>query len=545
MDEEVDITKDDYASSDVHSTAAASDTVLIFDTSLRDGEQAAGTSLTSGEKLSIARQLDRLGIDIIEAGFPVSSPGDFEAVQLIAREVRRPIICGLAHCRPAAIDRAWEALQDAARPRIHVFLSASDIQLAHMLKKSRLEALEMAREMVARAKSYTHDVEFSPMDATRAEPDFLYLLLEAVIDAGAVTVNIADTVGYSMVHDFGNLLEGILSDVPNIRQACLSVHCHDDLGLAVANSLEAVRRGARQVECTINGIGERAGNAALEEVVMALHTRRDVFGLRTNVDTTQLYKTSRIVSDLTGFVVQSNKAIVGANAFRHQSGIHQDGMVKESTTYEIMDPRSVGIPASSLVLGKLSGKHAFRERLAELGFSLSDEALAHAFRAFKDLADKKREIADRDLVSLVGEELRQETQVYKLDHVDVSCGDHSLHSAAVRLIGPDGQALEDAALGTGPVDAVYQVINRIIGIPNSLVEFTINANTEGFDAIGEVLIRIESEGRLYTGRGASTDIVVASAKAYMNALNRLIIFHRGAAEQGALYNATQGIHEAA
>ncbi|MBN1151950.1 MAG: 2-isopropylmalate synthase [Dehalococcoidia bacterium] len=522
------------------------DTVLIFDTTLRDGEQAAGTSLTPQEKLSIARQLDKLGVDIIEAGFPISSPGDFEAVQLIASELRRPIICGLAHCRPAAIDRAWEAVQCAAHPRIHVFLSASDIQLAHMLKKSRLEALELAREMVARAKSYTDDVEFSPMDATRAEPEFVHQLLEAVIDAGATTVNIADTVGYSTTNEFAKLMQGIFDKVPNIDRACVSVHCHDDLGLAVANSLEAVRLGARQVECTINGIGERAGNAALEEVVMALRTREDVFGLKTSVDTTQIYQTSRMVSDLTGFAVQPNKAIVGANAFRHQSGIHQDGMVKEASTYEIMDPRSVGIPASSLVLGKLSGKHAFRERLGELGFTLSDDSLSHAFRAFKELADKKREISDRDLVSLVSEELRQETQVYKLDHVDVSCGDHSLHSAAVRLIGPDGSVLADAALGTGPVDAVYKVINRIVGIPNTLVEFTINANTEGFDAIGEVLIRIESDGGLYTGRGASTDIVVASARAYMNALNRLILSRqqRGDLTPGT-ETTTQGIQGAA
>ncbi len=548
MDEEVDITRgrDDLESSLPLSTQTIHDRVVIFDTTLRDGEQAAGTSLTAKEKLTIARQLDTLGVDVIEAGFPISSPGDFEAVQLIAREVRRPVICGLAHCRPAAIDRAWKALREAAHPRIHVFLSASDVQLAHMLKKSRHEALEMAREMVARAKNYTNDVEFSPMDATRAEPEFLNQLLEAVIDAGAVTVNVADTVGYSTVNEFSSLIQGIVYNVTNIERACVSVHCHDDLGLAVANSLEAVRIGARQVECTVNGIGERAGNAALEEIVMALRTRADVFGLKTSIDTTQIFRTSRTVSDLTGFLVQSNKAIVGANAFRHQSGIHQDGMVKEASTYEIMDPRSVGIPASSLVLGKLSGKHAFRERLAELGYSLSDEALSHAFQSFKELADRKREIVDRDLVSLVSEELRQETQVYRLDHVDVSCGDHSLHSAAVRLIGPDGETLADAALGTGPVDAVYKVINRIIGIPTTLVEFTINANTEGFDAIGEGLIRIESDGGLYTGRGASTDIVVASAKAYMNALNRLILSQQHRRENPVdAENANRGIHKAA
>jgi len=524
MDEEVDITKetDDDVSSNSKGESM-SDSVIIFDTTLRDGEQAAGTGLTPQEKLTIARQLDKLGVDVIEAGFPISSPGDFEAVQLVAKELRRPIVCGLAHCRPAAIDRAWEALQGAAHPRIHIFLSASDVQLAHMLKKSRQEALELAREMTVRAKGYTDDVEFSPMDATRADPTFLHQLLEAVIDAGATTVNIADTVGYSTVNEFGDLIKGIMDNVPNIGKACVSVHCHDDLGMAVANSLEAVRLGARQIECTVNGIGERAGNAALEEVVMALKTREDVFHLNTNLDTTQIYKASRIVSDLTGFVVQPNKAIVGGNAFRHQSGIHQDGMVKEATTYEIMDPRTVGISASSLVLGKLSGKHAFRERLGELGFTLEDEALNHAFRSYKELADKKREITDRDLESLVSEELRQETVVYKLAHVEVSCGEPSLHSAAVSLVGPSGETLSDAAIGTGPVDAVYKCINRIVGIPNTLVEFTINANSEGFDAIGEVLIRIESDAGLHTGRGASTDIVVAAAKAYMNALNRLIL----------------------
>ncbi len=525
MDEEVDISGDagNHPSDDPPKGARMSDRVIIFDSTLRDGEQAAGTSLTPQEKLAIARQLDKLGVDVIEAGFPISSPGDFQAVQLIASEVRRPVICGLAHCRPAAVDRAWEAISGAEHPRIHVFLPASDIQLGHMLKKSRQEALEMARDMVARAKGYTEDVEFSPMDATRAEPEFIFQLLESVIDAGATTVNIADTVGYSTPNEFGDLIAAVMTRVSNISRACVSVHCHNDLGLAVANSLEAVRQGARQIECTVNGIGERAGNAALEEIVMALKTRHDIFGFSTNVDTTRIYKTSRVVSDLSGFMVQPNKAIVGGNAFRHQSGIHQDGMVKESTTYEIMDPRSVGIPASSLVLGKLSGKHAFRERLAELGFSLEEEALGHAFRAFKELADKKREISDRDLESLVSEELRSQIEVYRLDHVDVSCGDRSLHSAAVQLTGPTGEILSDAALGTGPVDAMYKVINRIVGIPNTLVEFSINANTEGMDAIGEVLIRIESDGLMYTGRGASTDIVVASAKAYMNALNRLIL----------------------
>ncbi len=506
------------------------DKVMIFDTTLRDGEQAAGASLNAQEKLRIAKQLERLGVDVIEAGFPVSSPGDFEAVRLISEEVQRPVICALSHANAKAIDRAWEAIKEAAHPRIHVFLSASDIHLLYQLNKSREEILEMARKMVTRARNYVDDVEFSPMDASRAERAYLYHILESVIDAGATTVNIPDTVGYATPHEFGDLIQSILVNVPNIHKTVISVHCHNDLGLAVANSLEAIRKGARQVECTINGIGERAGNTSLEEIVMALRTRQDLFHLTSNVDTTQIYKTSRLVSELTGFAVQSNKAIVGANAFRHQSGIHQDGLIKEATTYEIIDPRSVGIPASSLVLSKLSGKHAFRERLAELGYALNEEALSHAFHSFKELADKKKEITDRDIESLVTEELRTATEAYHLDHVEVFCGDHSLPTASVRLVGPDGQSLADAALGAGPVDAIYKAINRIVGIPNKLTEFTIKSVTEGIDAIGEVLIRIESDGIIYTGRGASTDIIVASAKAYMNALNRLLA--RKAAEDG-------------
>jgi 2-isopropylmalate synthase len=500
--------------------------VIIFDTTLRDGEQAAGTSLNLAEKLEIARQLDKLGVDVIEAGFPASSIGDFEAVRLVAREVKRPTICALSLASIEGVDRAWEAVKEAEHPRIHVFLSASDIHLAHQLKKSRDEALKMSRETVARARTYVDDVEFSPMDASRADPAYLCQILEAVIEAGATTVNIPDTVGYATPQEFGNLIQGILDNVPDIGKAVLSVHCHDDLGLAVANSLEAVRVGARQVECTVNGIGERAGNASMEEIVMALKTRRDFFELRTNIDTTQIYRTSRLVSELTGFPVQPNKAIVGANAFRHQSGIHQDGVLKKSITYEIMDPKWVGIPASSLVLSKVSGRHAFKERLSELGYTLSEEDLNRAFQGFKELADKKKDITDRDIESLVAEELRTVTEIYHLDHVEVSCGDHNIPTATVRLIGPDGQSLADAALGTGPVDAVYKAINRIVGIPNKLTEFTVKSITEGIDAIGEVLIRIESDGVTYTGRGAATDIIVSSAKAYMNALNRLLVAKR-------------------
>jgi len=498
------------------------DRVIIFDTTLRDGEQAAGGRMNIEEKLEIARQLELLGVDVIEAGFPLSSPSDFEAVKTIAQEVRKPTICALARALPQDIDRAWEAIKGAEHPRIHTFLSASDIHLVYQLKKSREEIIEMARTMVARAKKYVADVEFSPMDASRTEPEYLYQILKEAIAAGATTVNIPDTVGYAIPAEFGRLIEGITQNVPNIDKAVISVHCHNDLGLAVANSLEAIKHGARQVECTINGIGERAGNASLEEIVMALKTRDDFFGLTTEIDTTQIYKTSRRVSEVTGFVVQPNKAIVGDNAFRHQSGIHQDGVIKMAVTYEIMDPRTVGIPASSLVMGKLSGRHALQERLAELGYSLSDEDLRRVFTAFKELADKKKEVTDKDIESLVAEEKRTVTEFYHLDRLQVTCGDRGIPTASIRLIAPDGEAKADAALGTGPVDAVYQAINRIVGVPNKLTEFTVKSVTEGIDAIGEVLIRIESEGITYTGRGADTDIITASAKAYMNALNRLL-----------------------
>ncbi len=499
------------------------DRVIIFDTTLRDGEQAAGGALNIQEKLEIARQLEKLRVDVIEAGFPISSPGDFEAVGLIAREVRTPIICALAHANPDAVDRAWEAVKEAEQPRVHVFLSASDMHLVYQLKKSRQEILQISRDMVAWAKKHTDDIEFSPMDASRTEPEYIYQILEAVIDAGATTVNIPDTVGYAIPDEFGSLIEGIFHNVPNINRAIVSVHCHNDLGLAVANSLESIKRGAGQIECTINGIGERAGNASLEEIVMAIKTRKDFFNLTTDVDTTQIYKTSRLVSELTGFVVQPNKAIIGANAFRHESGIHQDGVIKMPITYEIMDPRTIGIPASSLVLGKLSGRHAFQERLAELGYSLRETDFNRAFSAFKELADKKKEVTDRDIESLIAEEQRTVSETYHLDRVQISCGDRGIPTASVILIAPDGGVLSDAALGTGPVDAVYKAINRIVGVPNSLTEFTVKSVTEGIDAIGEVLIRIESEGITYTGRGADTDIIVAGTKAYMNALNRLLV----------------------
>jgi 2-isopropylmalate synthase len=496
--------------------------VIIFDTTLRDGEQAAGGSLNIPEKVEIARQLEKLGVDIIEAGFPVTSPGDFEAVRLIAEEVRTPVICVLTHANLEAVDQSWEAVKGAAHPYIHIVLSSSDIHLFYQLRKSREEILEMSCNTVARARKYCENVEFSAMDASRTDPAYIYQILEAVIDAGATTVNIPDTVGYAMPDEFGNLIDSVFKNVPNINKAIVSVHCHNDLGLAVANSLEALKRGARQVEGTINGIGERAGNASLEEIVMAIKTRKDFYDLTTGIDTTQIYKTSRLVSELTGFVVQPNKAIVGANAFRHSSGLHIDGVIKMPTTFEIMDPKTVGVPSSSLVLGKTSGRHAFREHLAELGYSLNEEDFSRAFASFKELADKKKNVTDKDIESIVAEEQRTVSEVYHLDRLQVTCGDRGIPTASVKLVAPDGEVRADAAIGTGPVDAVCKAIDNIVAVPCTLTEFTVKSITEGIDAIGEVLIRVESEGITYTGRGADTDIIVASAKAYINALNRLL-----------------------
>ncbi|MDD3264706.1 MAG: 2-isopropylmalate synthase [Dehalococcoidales bacterium] len=495
--------------------------IIIFDTTLRDGEQAAGTTLNREEKLEIAHQLEKLGVDVIEAGFPVSSPGDFEAVKLISSQIKNASVCGLARANEKDIDRAWEAVKDGANPRIHLFISASHVQMAHQLHKSPEEVLGLARSMVAHAARYTSNVEFSPMDASRAEPEFIFSMLEAVINAGATTVNIPDTVGYAMPEEFGGFISSIFEHVANIHKAVVSVHCHNDLGLAVANSLAAVKAGAGQVECTVNGIGERAGNASLEEVVMAISTRQDLYDVHTSIHTEQIYRTSRLVSEITGFQVQPNKAIVGINAFRHQSGIHQDGVIKMPKTYEIIDPQKVGVPSSSLVMGKLSGRHAFKERLAELGYNLGEEDLARAFTAFKELADKKKQVTDRDIESLLADEKRVYGGGYHLEKVQVTCG-AGIPTAAIVLKCPDGEIKGDAALGSGPVDAVYKAINRIVSVPNRLTEFTVKSVTEGIDAIGEVLIRIESEGVSYTGRGADTDIITASAKAYMNALNRLM-----------------------
>ena len=503
----------------------AEDKVLIFDTTLRDGEQSAGTGLTGAEKLDIARQLARLKVDVIEAGFAASSPGDFEAIKTIARDVRGPVICSLARAVPNDVDQAWEAIKDAANPRIHVFLSSSDIHIMHQLRKNQEEVLDQAVSMVARAKKYCGDVEFSPMDATRTDEEFLFQIVREVIDAGATTVNIADTVGYAIPTDFARLLTKLQANVPNIHKAVLSVHCHNDLGLAVSNSLAAIQVGARQIEGCINGIGERAGNAALEEVIMALHTRRDLFNVSTNIETTQIYSASRLVSRITGMPLQPNKSVVGDNAFRHASGIHQDGIIKERTTYEVMDPKSVGWGGNTLVLGKLSGRAGLRSRLEDLGYILSDGELASVFESFKVLADKKREVNDRDLETLMAEEIRltrTEPTTYALDQVRFSGGDKDIATASVRVLGPDGTVHSNTATGNGPVDAVCKAIAQATAIPNKLVDFTVQSVTEGLDSQGEVTIRVEKDGRVYLGRGASTDIVVAAAKAYISALNRLL-----------------------
>ena len=502
----------------------AEDRVLFFDTTLRDGEQSAGIGMTADEKMEIARQLQRLRVDIIEAGFAASSPGDFQAVSNIAREVRGPVICSLARAVADDVDQAWEAIKHAERPRIHIFLSSSEIHQMHQLRKNREEVMDMAVAMVARAKGYCDDVEFSPMDATRTNPEYLFQMLEEVIRVGATTVNVADTVGYAIPSDFARLLQEIQEKVRGIDKVNLSVHCHNDLGLAVSNSLAAIQAGARQVEGCINGIGERAGNASLEEIIMAVDTRKDLFAVNIGIDTTQLSPASRLVSRITGMAVQANKAVVGENAFRHASGIHQDGVLKDRSTYEVMQPERVGVPGSTLVLGKLSGRAGLQSRLEDLGYALTREEISKVFESFKVLADKKREVNDRDLEILMDEEKRVATEpvTYALDQVQFSSGDHDIATATVRLIGPDQEPVADAATGNGPVDAVCKAINRVTGSPCEVVDFSVQSVTEGIDSIGRVTIRVENDGQVYTGRGASTDIIVASAKAYLSAVNRML-----------------------
>ncbi len=502
----------------------ANNRVRFLDTTLRDGEQSAGIGMTVDEKMEIAKQLERLKVDIIEAGFAASSPGDFRAVNNIAREVRGPVIASLARAHPNDVDQAWEAIKVAESPRIHVFLSSSEIHVMHQLRKNREEVMDMAVSMVERAKGYCSDVEFSPMDATRTDPEYLYQMLEAVIRAGATTINVADTVGYAIPSNFAQLLKNIQERVPGMDNVTLSVHCHNDLGLAVSNSLAAIEAGARQVEGCINGIGERAGNASLEEIIMSLDTRNDLFQVDIGIDTTQIYPTSRMVSRITGMAVQANKAVVGENAFRHASGIHQDGVLKDRSTYEVMQPERVGVPGNSLVLGKLSGRAGLQSRLEALGFSLDREEITKVFESFKALADKKREVTDRDLEILMDEEKREATEPvsYALDQVHFSSGDHDIPTATVRLIGPGGGISTDASTGNGPVDAVCKAIDRVVGCSCKLSEFNVQAVSEGLDSVGTVTMRVENAGRTFSGRGADTDIIVASAKAYLSAVNRML-----------------------
>lgn len=521
--------------------------VRIFDTTLRDGEQSPGATLTSSEKLEIARMLARLGVDVMEAGFPAASPDDLAAVRQIAVEVgnmpgpsgQPPVICGLARATRGDIDKAWEAVQHAARPRIHTFLATSPIHMKYKLRMDPEEVVEQVREMVAYARQYCDDIEFSPEDAGRSDPEFLYLVLGEAIKAGATTLNIPDTVGYTTPDEFGALIAGIVAHTPGIENCIVSVHCHNDLGLATANTIAGLRAGARQAEVTINGIGERAGNTSLEEVAMTLRTRYPRIGLETGIDTTQITRASRMVSNYTGMVVQPNKAIVGANAFAHEAGIHQDGMLKHEETYEIMRPETVGLQNSALVLGKHSGRHALKVRLEDLGYEVDGEELNKVFARFKEVADKKKTITDADLEALMTDQLYQPHEIFRLDGLQVACGTMGLPTATVRMTGPDGYEYVQAAVGTGPVDAVYKAIDAVVNMPNTLLEYAVRAVTEGIDAIGEVTVRVEAENggiqkrtspqsgrttpRTFGGHGADTDIIVASAYAYLSALNKLLV----------------------
>jgi len=494
--------------------------IVIFDTTLRDGEQSPGAAMNVADKVRLAQQLEKLGVDVIEAGFPISSQGDFDAVRTIAKTITRSKVAALARTNTQDIDRAWEAIKGTKSPLIHTFISTSDIHLIHQLKKSKEEVIRIAAKSVARAKKHTPDVEFSAMDATRSDVQFLAAVIEAAIQAGATRINIPDTVGYAIPSEFGELIRTLRQKVKGIEKVTLSVHCHNDLGLAVANSIAAIQNGVRQVECTINGIGERAGNTSLEEVVMAIHTRKDLLPFTTRIAPKHIFATSRLVSKITGIVVQPNKAVVGANAFAHESGIHQDGVLKEKQTYEIMTPESVGVPKSSLVLGKLSGRHAFKERLRELGFRLSEKDSALAFARFKELADKKREIYDEDIESIVAEEILRMPDRFKLVYLNVISGNVTVPTATVKME-VDGHVNQEAGFGDGPVDATFKTIKKITGTRSKLLQFAINAITGGTEAQGEVTVRLEEKGRTVIGQGADTDVLVASAKAYINALNKL------------------------
>ena len=497
-----------------------SDRIRIFDTTLRDGEQSPGCSMNVEEKLRVAHQLARLRVDVIEAGFPIASEGDFEAVQAIARTVEGPIICGLARTSERDIERCFEAVKEAKFPGIHTFIATSDIHMEYKLKMSREQVLKEAKRAVTQARSYVDHVEFSAEDATRSDWEFLVEVFQVALDAGARTLNVPDTVGYTTPGEYGALIEHLRKNLRGIEEAVLSVHCHNDLGLAVANSLMAVRAGARQVECTINGIGERAGNAAMEEIVMAIKTRPEVFDVETNIDTTQIYHASRLLTQVTGMLVQPNKAIVGANAFAHEAGIHQDGMLKQRLTYEIMTPESIGLDKTRLVLGKHSGRHAFRDRLLGLGYELEAERFEEAFKNFKALADKKKEIFDEDLEAIVAEELRSDVFRYRLLGCNVAAGTEMLPTATVSLE-IDGEVQKGTANGDGPVDAALNAIRQVVQTEAQMLQYTVNGISGGTDAQGEVTVRLGHNGKTALGQGAHTDIVVASAKAYLNALNKL------------------------
>jgi 2-isopropylmalate synthase len=507
--------------------------VIIFDTTLRDGEQSPGASLNTREKLQIARYLQMLQVDVIEAGFPYASRGDLEAVRSIAREIRGSQIAGLARAKQDDLDAAWEAVKEAEHPRLHTFISTSDIHLKYQMQKSREQVMEEAAAAVKYASRYTSNVEFSAMDASRSDLAYVAQIFTAAIEAGATTVNFPDTVGYAIPEEFGAKIRYLTEHIPNIHKAVISVHCHNDLGLAVANSLAAVANGALQVECTINGIGERAGNTSMEEVVMALATRKDFFDYYTEIVTEHIYPTSRLVSKLTGMMVQPNKAIVGANAFSHESGIHQDAVLKEASTFEIMTPQSIGIKESSLPLGKLSGRHALREKLKVLGYSLLDEDLNLVFARFKDLADRKKHIFDEDLESLVEMEVlrRSVPEHYKLVELVVLTGTMAKPTATVKLE-IDGEVHRYSSFGDGPIDATFKAITHLTKSECRLLKFAVSSITGGTDALGEITVKLEEDGNVVTGRGVDPDIVTASARAYLNGLNRLYYVQMAKAEKG-------------
>ncbi|MFH1776713.1 MAG: 2-isopropylmalate synthase [Candidatus Omnitrophota bacterium] len=497
--------------------------IIIFDTTLRDGEQSPGASLNTKEKMEIAHGLARLGVDVLEAGFPIASPGDMEAVKLIAQRVQGPSICGLARARQKDIDAVYDAVKYSQCPRIHVFLATSKIHMKYKLHKAEDEILKQAVYFVKYAKKYVSDIEFSPEDASRSERKFLFRIIEAVIHAGAKTINIPDTVGYALPFEYGNLILEIKNNVSNIHKAVISVHCHNDLGLAVANSVEAIKNGARQVECTINGIGERAGNAALEEIVMAVNTRRDILpAVRTNIKTKRLYAMSRMVSKLTGIVVQPNKAIVGENAFSHEAGIHQDGILKKRSTYEIIKPSDVGFAETKLVLGKHSGRHAFRSHLEKIGFKLRDEEIDKLFEHFKRLADKKKQIFDDDLLAIIEEDITKIPEKWTLESMDTSSSSSALPRATISLK-TSSKILKRTSSGDGQVDACYKAIDKITGMSCRLLDYKLAAVTSGKDALGEVSLKIKSGKNIVSGRGTSTDIIEASARAYLNAVNKLYV----------------------